>query len=121
MAVIFDLDEPLMPEHPAALAAIEATAGALSGGATVQPREFRRVPLDPAREHGKEMLLALLGASADSAVLVGDRPATDIAGANAAGIRSIRIRRPDNQHPMDGDNIPDAIITSLEELSKHLR
>ena len=68
-----------------------------------------------------ELLLERLGANTDSTVLVGDRSATDIAGANAAGIRSIQIRRPDNKHQMDGDIVPDAIITSLEELNKYLQ
>lgn len=257
-AVIFDLDDTLMPEHPADYAALEATAGALPDDASLQPVEFRRVMVDGARSHwegtptqtyahtigtsalkmlwapedrskpglalltdfapgiresvwrtvaqaagadphatwhmlderfrrergirhrpyddaipaleklrGKyrlglltngtpkvqrhkasvaglldyfdevlvsgdvelrkpdarlfELLLERLDANADSAVLVGDRPATDIAGANAAGIRSIQIRRPDNNHAMDGEATPDAIITSLEELSRLLQ
>ncbi len=257
-AVIFDLDDTLVPEHPADYAALEATAGALADGASMQPSEFRQVALDAAREHWEgtpaqafarivgtsslemlwapddrltpgltlltefapgfresawrtvaeaagadpdatwrllderfreerdirhrpyddaiptleklrgryrlglltngtpkvqrrkaaaaglldyfdevlvsgdvemrkpdarlfDLLLERLAASAESAVLVGDRPATDIAGANAAGIRSIQIRRPDNNHAMDGDVVPDAIITSLEELHQHLK
>ena len=67
-----------------------------------------------------ETLLKRLGADAASTVLVGDRPATDIAGANAAGIRSIQIHRPDNTHALQGDAVPHAIITSLEELHQHL-
>ena len=48
-AVIFDLDDTLMPEHPADYAALEATAGALPDDASLQPVEFRRVVVDGAR------------------------------------------------------------------------
>jgi putative hydrolase of the HAD superfamily len=51
------------------------------------------------REHRKphrapfEQALALLGASAHSAVMIGDRPAKDVAGAAALGLRTIRVRQ----------------------------
>ena len=50
-AVIFDLDDTLMPEHPADYAALEATAGVLPDDASIAPLEFRRVALDAARAH----------------------------------------------------------------------
>jgi HAD superfamily hydrolase (TIGR01509 family) len=52
-----------------------------------------------------EHLLARLGVPADAAVMIGDRPDKDVAGAAAAGLRAIRIRtgeyaeRPDEPVP----------------------
>jgi putative hydrolase of the HAD superfamily len=55
-----------------------------------------------------------MGVRASDAIMVGDRIATDIAGASAAGMRTILIRRDDETRA--GDAKPDWTISGLEEL-----
>ncbi len=62
-----------------------------------------------------ERVLDLLGVEAKTAVFVGDRPANDIAGANAVGLTSIWMNPPHIIHEL-GDVIPDYEITTLQEL-----
>ena len=60
-----------------------------------------------------------LGGSIDSSVMIGDNPASDIAGGKAAGLATILIRRPDNIVPFDAgdmDQTPDITVSSLEEI-----
>ena len=62
-----------------------------------------------------ERALALLGIQAAQAVFVGDRPANDIAGANAVGLISVLMSSPSLElRPEKGE--PDFTITSLSEL-----
>jgi HAD superfamily hydrolase (TIGR01662 family) len=56
--------------------------------------------------------LRRLGTSADRTVMVGDREATDIAGAHAAGMRAVLI----NRHGVRGASEADAEIAALREL-----
>ena len=65
-----------------------------------------------------ERALAITGARAVDAVYVGDSPEHDIAGARAAGIRSIWINRRERIWP--GGPRPDHEITSLLELPELL-
>ncbi len=58
--------------------------------------------------------LAALGVAPDAAVMVGDSPASDILGANRAGIRAVWIRR--EGQPLTSGARPDATISSLDEL-----
>lgn len=58
--------------------------------------------------------LEALDATADETAMVGDNPATDITGANRAGIRAIWLRRA-HQHLTQGAR-PDVTIVSLSEL-----
>lgn len=64
--------------------------------------------------------LELLGAPASQAVYVGDNPAKDFLGARRAGLRSVRLRRPDGLHaraePASAEAAPDAEIGCLQEL-----
>ncbi|NQW18349.1 MAG: HAD family hydrolase [Chloroflexi bacterium] len=64
-----------------------------------------------------ELMLAGLNVAAANAVVIGDRLATDIAGANAAGIKSIQVRRPGNSHAGGDEATPDHVITNLTELA----
>jgi putative hydrolase of the HAD superfamily len=57
--------------------------------------------------------LALAGATADTAVHVGDSPDADVAGALAAGIQAVLVAR-DGQAPAVPDGVP--VIRSLAEL-----
>ena len=64
--------------------------------------------------------LELLGARPSEAVYVGDNPAKDFLGARRAGMRSVRVRRPDGLNaaaePASAEASPDAEIQSLSEL-----
>ncbi len=65
-----------------------------------------------------------LGYSIDESVMIGDNPASDIAGGKAAGMTTILIQRPDNIVPFeagDMDQTPDYTVTSLEEIIEHLK
>ncbi|MFO7835803.1 MAG: HAD-IIA family hydrolase [Candidatus Thorarchaeota archaeon] len=61
-----------------------------------------------------------MGYNCDDAVMIGDNPASDIAGGNAAGLYTILVKRnPDDivAYEADGlDTNPDVMINSLEEL-----
>jgi putative hydrolase of the HAD superfamily len=61
--------------------------------------------------------LRALDTSADRTVMVGDREATDIAGAHAAGMRAVLI----NRHGVRGASGADAEIAALRELPVALR
>lgn len=60
-------------------------------------------------------ILSMMGADADTAAYIGDRPDVDVAGAQAAGMKGILIRSP---YRLEGlpDGQPDAIISELPEL-----
>jgi HAD superfamily hydrolase (TIGR01450 family) len=64
--------------------------------------------------------IAILGYKADDAVMVGDNPASDIAGGNAAGMTTILVNRdPENIIQFDShghDQKPDIAVDSLEEI-----
>ena len=62
-----------------------------------------------------EQALSLLHVDAARAVFVGDRPANDIAGANAVGLVSVLMSPPHLHHEIE-DIQPDFIITQLGEL-----
>jgi HAD superfamily hydrolase (TIGR01509 family) len=62
-----------------------------------------------------ERVLSLLDIPAEPAVFVGDRPANDIAGANAVGLTSVWMNPPHTNHDL-GNVIPDYEITTLQEL-----
>jgi len=62
-----------------------------------------------------ERVLDLLEVEAETAVFVGDRPANDIAGANAVGLTSVWMNPPHIDYDC-GDVIPDYEITTLQEL-----
>jgi HAD superfamily hydrolase (TIGR01662 family) len=64
-----------------------------------------------------EAALRALRTSADRTVMVGDREATDIAGAHAAGMRAVLI----NRHGERGASAADAEIADLRELPGALR
>ncbi len=61
-----------------------------------------------------------LGFSVDDAVMVGDNPASDIAGGNAAGLTTILVQRdPENIVQFDAQGLhpkPDISVSSLEEV-----
>ena len=61
--------------------------------------------------------LRALGTAADRTVMVGDREATDIAGAHAAGMRAVLI----NRHGATGASAADAEIAALRDLPGALR
>ncbi len=64
-----------------------------------------------------------IGFSAEQSVMIGDNPASDIAGGRAAGLATILIQRPDNIVPFDAGNLdqtPDFTVSSLEEIIKKL-
>lgn len=69
-----------------------------------------------AKPHPAMLLRCLdaLGASADEAAIVGDRPELDIAGARAVGMRAVWKRPFDFEGPPDPE--PDAEITCLADL-----
>ena len=62
-------------------------------------------------------LLERLGVKAENAVFVGDRPQDDVAGAQAAGMRGVWVRRGSNhaEHVANGIR-PNAIIDRLGDL-----
>jgi len=62
-----------------------------------------------------ERALSLLQVQAQQAVFVGDRPANDIAGANAAGLISVLMSPPHLNHQLE-EVEPDFVITHLSEL-----
>lgn len=62
-----------------------------------------------------ERALDLLGVAVETAVFVGDRPANDIAGANAVGLTSVWMKPPHVDYD-PGDVVPDYEITTLQEL-----
>lgn len=62
-----------------------------------------------------ERILDLLEVEAETAVFVGDRPANDIAGANAVGLTSVWMNPPHIDYEL-GDVKPDYEITTLQEL-----
>lgn len=62
-----------------------------------------------------ERVLGLLEVDAETAVFVGDRPANDIAGANAVGLTSVWMNPPHIDYEL-GDVKPDYEITTLQEL-----
>jgi putative hydrolase of the HAD superfamily len=66
-----------------------------------------------------ETVLGGMGVQASHAIMVGDRIATDIAGARAAGMRTILIRRDDEARA--GDAKPDWTINGLDELHDCLK
>ena len=65
-----------------------------------------------------------LGFDINNAVIVGDNPASDIAGGNAAGLMTILVRRnPDHTVPYDAGNLDttaDITVDSLDEVIKLL-
>ena len=61
--------------------------------------------------------LRALGTSADRTVMVGDREATDVAGAQATGMRAVLL----NRHGERTENSADAEIASLRDLPGALR
>jgi len=63
--------------------------------------------------------LEALGVSADEAVIVGDSLERDIAGARAAGVRSVWLARAGDTAP-GGSAVPDAKIRDLGELRRTL-
>jgi HAD superfamily hydrolase (TIGR01509 family) len=62
-----------------------------------------------------ELALAPLGVSPEQALFVGDRPANDIAGANAAGLTSVLMAPDHLNHDLDGVQ-PDYTINRLSDL-----
>jgi HAD superfamily hydrolase (TIGR01450 family) len=64
--------------------------------------------------------MTILGFAADDAVMVGDNPASDIAGGNAAGMTTILVNRdPENivQFDSQGHDLkPDIAVDSLDEI-----
>ncbi len=70
-----------------------------------------------------EETVKTLGYRADESVIVGDNPASDIAGGRAAGLTTILIQRPDNIVEFDAgdmDKTPHYIVNSLEEIIPQL-
>lgn len=63
-----------------------------------------------------EAALDALGVTAETAVFVGDRPANDIAGANAVGMVSVQMAPPYLNRPNDDCITPDYTITQLTDL-----
>ncbi|TFF84195.1 HAD family hydrolase [Candidatus Thorarchaeota archaeon] len=64
-----------------------------------------------------------LGFDVDDAVMVGDNPASDIAGGRAAGVATVLVKRPNNIvefEPGDLDTSPDIEVESLEDLLEML-
>ena len=78
-----------------------ATFSADAGWRKPSPRIFRRA-------------LADLGAEAAATVMVGDRVDEDIAGARAAGLRSVLLRQ--HRHEDDPTGLADAVIERIQEL-----
>ncbi|TFG11977.1 HAD family hydrolase [Candidatus Thorarchaeota archaeon] len=63
--------------------------------------------------------IMLLGFEKEDVVLVGDNPASDVAGGNAAGLTTVLVNRPDNIVSFDARNLdmePDYAVDSLEEI-----
>lgn len=72
------------------------------------------VPAKPAAEPF-ERVLADLGVGADRAVYVGNSLASDVAGAQAAGLTAVWLREPDAA--ADPDVSPDHVVNSLSALA----
>ena len=68
-----------------------------------------------------EAMLDGLNVNASEAAMIGDRLATDIAGAAAAGITTIQVYRPGNNHADGDEATPDHVITDLTELEEILK
>jgi len=66
------------------------------------------------------LVLERIGVRPAEAVMVGDNPARDIAGAQRAGIRAVFVERPGIRRQL-GSVAPDARITGLHELRDILR
>lgn len=73
---------------------------------------------------GFRLVLERLGVAPDQAVYVGDNPAKDFLGARAAGLRSIRLRRPAGVYaalePATPEHAPDLEIDRLDALEPAL-
>ncbi len=65
--------------------------------------------------------LARTGTSADQALHVGDAPHLDVAGANAAGIEAVLIRRPEERVKTAPEKYAAAVISSFPELIEIIR
>lgn len=101
-----------------------------NGGPSMQRRKLDALGLDDtfdvtvfagydtaAKPDPEPFLVALeeLGTTPDRAVYVGNSLSSDVAGARAAGLRSVWI--PDEDHPVESpDPIPEYRVHSLEEL-----
>ena len=60
-----------------------------------------------------------LGFKPEDAVMVGDNPASDVAGGRAAGVSTVLVQRPDNIVQFDSggrDTKPDVVVSSLDEI-----
>lgn len=64
-----------------------------------------------------EAALRSLGTAADRTVMVGDSESVDIAGAHAAGMRAVLLRRSGDR----SSSVADAVIAALRELPGALR
>jgi len=78
-----------------------STFSADAGWRKPSPRIFRRA-------------LADLGVEAEATVMVGDRVDEDIAGARAAGLRTVLLRQ--HRHEDDPAGLADAVIERIQEL-----
>jgi putative hydrolase of the HAD superfamily len=67
-----------------------------------------------------DAMLSGLNVDASNTAMIGDRLATDIAGARAAGIATIQVYRPGNNHADGDEATPDHVITDLTELAEIL-
>jgi putative hydrolase of the HAD superfamily len=67
-----------------------------------------------------DRILGMLSVTGAEAAYVGDNPKKDFRGAREAGLRTVRIRRPDGLHadeePAGAQDAPDVEIQSLDEL-----
>jgi putative hydrolase of the HAD superfamily len=66
-----------------------------------------------------EHALRALGAEPEGAVVIGDSLTRDVAGARAAGLRSIWVDR-GGESPRPDDAVPDARVTALSQIRSHL-
>ncbi|MHA2187514.1 MAG: HAD-IA family hydrolase, partial [Candidatus Thorarchaeota archaeon] len=67
--------------------------------------------------------VSALGFTSEQAVMVGDNPATDIAGGKAAGLTTILVQRPDTRiprPPITPDSTPEVRVSLLDELIKQI-
>ena len=74
-----------------------------------------------AKPHPEAFRAAMTAISVDdpaACVFVGDRPYDDVHGAKEAGMRAVLI--PHSDVPPFDDAIPDAVITSLADLTRHI-
>lgn len=64
-----------------------------------------------------EVALARMGVGAGEAIHIGDAPHLDVAGANAAGIDAILVRRPEEGGPSGSANpAPATVVSSFDEI-----